>query len=85
VPSGRWKRRDFEVRGRNRAAGAWRAAAERAEAAQRRRGDDPGRTKAMLELEPLDGGLCSRPEQSVERTGFVPEARQHPLYLENSR
>ena len=39
----------------------------------------------MLDLEPLDSGLCSRPEQSVDWAGFVPEARQHPLYLENAR
>jgi hypothetical protein len=38
---------------------------------------------AALDLEPLNGGLGSRSEQSVERTGVNPEATQHALYLEN--
>jgi hypothetical protein len=39
----------------------------------------------MFDLEPLNGGLRLRPEQSVERAGFVPEAAQHALYVENAR
>jgi hypothetical protein len=38
-----------------------------------------------MHLEPLDGGLGSRPEQSVETTAFVSEAAEHPLGLEDAR
>jgi hypothetical protein len=37
-----------------------------------------------MHLEPLEGGLGLRPEQSVQRTGFVPQAPQQALYLENT-
>ena len=39
----------------------------------------------MVHLEPLDGGLGSRPEQSVGGAEFVAEAAEHPLDLENAR
>ena len=39
----------------------------------------------MFDLEPLNGGLRLRPEQSVKGTGFVPEAPQYALYVENAR
>jgi hypothetical protein len=79
VPSGRWQRWHFEIGGRRCTIDHWGAAAEGAKAPQRRLIDDPGRTEAAIDLEPLDGGLGSRPVEAVESTEFVPEARQHPL------
>jgi hypothetical protein len=37
-----------------------------------------------MHLEPLKGGLGLRPEQSVQRTGFVAQAAQQALYLEDT-
>src|SRR5215212_93645 len=36
-----------------------------------------------MPLEPLKGGLGLRPEQSVQRTGFVAQAAQQALYFED--
>jgi hypothetical protein len=85
MPSGRRQRWDFELRGRRCTVDPWGASAESAQARQRDPIDDSGGTEAVVHLEPLDGGLGSRPEQSVEGTTFVPEAAQHPLYLKNAR
>jgi hypothetical protein len=79
VPSGRRQRRDLKLRGGHRTVGPWRAAAVGTKAPQRRLINDPGRADAMLHLEPLNGGLGSRPEQSVERTEVIAEAAQQPL------
>jgi hypothetical protein len=37
-----------------------------------------------MHLEPLEGGLGLRPEESVQRTSFVAPAAQQALYLENT-
>ena len=37
-----------------------------------------------MHLEPLKGGLGLRPEQSVQGTGFVAQAAQQALYLEDT-
>ena len=38
-----------------------------------------------MHLEPLERGLGMRPEHSVQRTGFVAQAAQQALYLEDTR
>jgi hypothetical protein len=85
MPSGGRKRWDFELRGGRRSVAPWGASAEGAKARERRPIHDPGRAEAVMHLEPLDGGLASRPEPPVERAEFVPEAAEHPLYLEDTR
>src|SRR5215216_4856266 len=44
-----------------------------------RRIDEPARAKAVLHLEPLDGGLGPRTEEAVNRTAFVAESAQRAL------
>jgi hypothetical protein len=84
MPSGRRQGWDFELRGRG-TVDPWGASAEGAQARQRHAIDDSGGTEAVVHLEPLDGGLGSRPEQSVDGAEFVAEAAEHPLDLENAR
>jgi hypothetical protein len=85
MPSGRRQGWDFELRKRRRTVDPWGASAEGAQARQRHAIDDSGGTEAVVHLEPLDGGLGSRPEQSVDGAEFVAEAAEHPLDLENGR